>query len=74
MGQLSGYAQMRTGYLNVELGEGARRETEVCESLTGVIKTVRQSAGHLVKMYNRRIGVDYGRKGWERPLLKGKAR
>ena len=50
------------------------RQKCVNDSLTGVIKTVRQGAGHLIKMYNRRIRVDPVRKGWERPPLKGKAR
>lgn len=51
-----------------------RRQKGVSYSPTGVIKTVRQCAVHFIKMYNTRIGVEPGRDGWERPLLKGKAR
>lgn len=50
-----------------------RRYRRVSYLPTGVIKTMRQHAGHLDKMCNTRMELEAMREDWERPLLKERA-
>lgn len=50
-----------------------RRQRYVSYSPTGVSKTMTQYGGYFIKIHNTRI-KELVREGWERPLLKGKAK